>query len=138
MSDYAIPAYLGAPAECVEYDASGTAINKYDFVEADGSGGVKRASTSPFSTRPVGIAVRDERDSKVLVYIGKAAIAVKAADSDTLAVGDDVYQASVNTVEGEPEAVTLALAIGECVEIIGNKIIFNPIWSGHIEGSAAS
>lgn len=136
MGSYAIPAYLGADAVVVELGATGTAIEKYDFVEQTGAN-VQKAQT-PFNTRPVGIATRDERDSKVQVYIGTDPITVKGASGNTLAVGDDVYLADDNEVEGEPEAVNTAVAIGKVLEIDGDKITFRPVWASFVEGSAAS
>lgn len=133
MGNYATPAY--DDGRFVEQDATGTDISKYDLVKRSGAN-VTQVSAND-STRAFGIAVKDESNSIVLVYIGQDPISMEGASGSTLAVGDDVYPASVNTVHGEPEAAAGAKSIGKVVEIVGSKITFIPHWSHMDAGSDA-
>ena len=135
MSDLAIPARHSHIEQFVSAQADVTGIVQGEFVEVAGAT-VDRAQT-PFSTRIVGIADMDQVDGEVAIYMGEDSIKVPGEPSHTLAVNDLVYLATSTTVEGEPEAVANALAIGVVVEILGTAIVFRPHWDRNRTGADA-
>lgn len=139
MSDLAIPGYAGGAPQFREYPSGETAGNELKRGElvVISSNKVIR-TTTPFAIRPIGIVEKDERNQKAVVYIGGAGLAMPGATANTLAIGDDVYPQSAIDVEGEPEAVATAKAIGKVVEIIGTKILFEPFFAQDEAGADAA
>lgn len=136
MSDLAIPARHSHIEEFASAQADVTGILQGEFVEVAGAT-VDRAAT-PFATRIVGIADMDQVDGRVAVYMGEDSVKVPGETGNTIAINDHVYLATSTTVEGEPEAVATALAVGVCVEILGTAIVFRPMWDRMIAGADAT
>jgi len=130
MSDIALPYREDADYVELTAKASQTAIARGEFVKF-GSGGdsaVIVVCGADESGNVVGVAADDEREDRVVVYVGRKIIKMPGETSHTLAAGDAVYIGSATEVNGEPEAGASAKSIGVVYETDGDGVAFWPLW----------